>query len=276
MGGVPAKLAFGEGLTPAEVAQLRAMFAALVVALALAVARPAAIRIRRADVPLFAVFGAVGIASINFLYYESISRLPIGVALVVQYTAPLLMLAYLRLRGRAVDRRLWIAGLATVVGCYFAVGAYDESLRALNAVGAAFALASAVVFVAYFLMADRLLRRYEPLTVLAYGLVFAALAWMAVRPPWTLPWAAAGEVWPLILAVVFVATVFPYLATLGAVALIPPARVALTSTFEPVVGAIAAAVLLGEILDAPQLAGGAVVLAGIAFAQTLRPTDGGV
>lgn len=273
---MPAKLAFETGLTPAEVAQLRATFSALLIVAALAVVHRGALRVRREDLLLFAAFGAIGIASINFLYYESISRLPIGVALVIQYTAPLLMLVYARLRGRAIDRRLWVAALLTLAGCYFAVGAYDASLRAVNATGAAIAFASALVFVAYFLMAERLLRRYGPWTLLAYGLVFAALAWTIVRPPWLLPWAAAADAWQLIVAVVFVATLFPYALTLGAVALIPPARVALTSTFEPVVGAIAAFLLLREILEPLQLGGGALVLGGIALAQSLRPAEGGV
>lgn len=273
---MPAKLVFDQGISPGELAHFRAMFAALLLVLALAVVRPRALRVRRADLPLLALFGALGIAAINYLYYESISRLPIGVALVIQYTAPLLMLGLARLRGRSVGGRLWIAGLLTLGGCWLAVGAYDESLRNINAVGALFALASAFVFVAYFLMAERVLRLYEPWTALAYGLVFATLAWTIVRPPWLLPWDAAIAQWPLVVAVVFIATLFPYALTLAAVAVVPPARVALTATFEPVVGAIAAFLLLREVLEVPQLAGGALVLVGIGIAQSLRPQEGGV
>ena len=50
----------------------------------------------------------------------------------------------------------------------------------------------------------------------------------------------------------------------------------LVATSEPVVGAVAAWLALGERLEAPQIAGGAVVLIAIVLAQTLRPTAGSV
>ena len=78
------------------------------------------------------------------------------------------------------------------------------------------------------------------------------------------------------IAGIAVLTVIPFGLTLAAVSLIPAARVGLTATFEPVVAAVAAFFLLHESLEPPQLAGGAVVLAGIAIAQSLRPREGGV
>ena len=63
---------------------------------------------------------------------------------------------------------------------------------------------------------------------------------------------------------------------IAAVRLIPAARVGLTATFEPVVAAVAAWVVLGERLEAPQIVGGLVVLGAIVVAQSLRPTAGSV
>lgn len=236
----------------------------------LAVLAPADLRVRRGDLPLLVVFGVVGIAAVNLSYYEAISRLPLGVALVIQYTAPLLLLGFARLRGRRVGVRLWVAGVLTLVGCYFVVGAYDASLRELNAVGAAFAVSSALVFAAYLLMAERILRTYTPWGLLLYGLGVATVAWSLYRIPTRLPWELALANWPLIAGVVLIATLVPYVLTLGAVSLLPAARVGLTSTFEPVVGALAAFALLGEVLGPLQLLGGALVLSGIALVQTVR------
>ncbi len=166
--------------------------------------------------------------------------------------------------------------MITLVGCYFVVGAYDASLRELNAGGAAWAVVSMLTFAAYFLMAERILRRYTPWGLLLWGLGFATVAWSIYRPPTALPWDLAASQWPLILGVVFVATLVPYVLTLGAVSLLPAARVGLTSTFEPVVGALAGFALLGEILEPPQILGGVLVLAGIALVQTVRLRTGGV
>lgn len=234
------------------------------------------VRVRRVDLPLLALFGALGIAAVNGSYYEAIKRLPLGVALALQYTAPLLLLVIARLLGRRVGGRLWIAAVITLVGCYFVVGAYDASLRELNAEGAVWAAVAMLTFAAYFLMAERILRRYSPWGLLLYGLGFATVAWSLYRAPTQLPWDLAAQQWPLLVGVVFIATLAPYVLTLGAVSLLPAARVGLTSTFEPVVGAVAGFLLLGEILQPPQLVGGVLVLSGIALVQTVRLRAGGV
>jgi drug/metabolite transporter (DMT)-like permease len=257
-------------------AQFRAIFSFVVLLLALALFGRRHLRVRRADLPMLALFGTVGLAAVNGTYYEAISRLHLGVALAIQYTAPLVLLVIARLTGRDVGSRLWIAAFVTLAGCFFVVGAYDARLRDVNAVGAAVAVVAMLVFAAYLLMAERILRTYTPWGLLLYGLGFATLAWSIFRFPTWLPWDLALANWPLVVGVVFIATLFPYLLTLGAVSLLPAARVGLTSTFEPVVGALAGFALLSEFLEPLQIAGGVLVLVGIALVQTVRLRVGGV
>jgi drug/metabolite transporter (DMT)-like permease len=103
------------------------------------------------------------------------------------------------------------------------------------------------------------------------------LAWSIARPPWTLPWSSlGGEIGWYVAGVVVVATVVPYLFSVGAVRLIPAARVGLASTAEPVIAAIAAWVLIGQSLEAPQVVGGAIVVIGILVAQRVRLSAEGV
>lgn len=276
LGGVIAKDAFTAGIAPSEMAQLRAIFSFIVLLAALALFGRRHLRARRRDLPLLALFGALGLAAVNGTYYESIARLPLGVALAIQYTAPLLLLVIARTTGRDVGGRLWIAAVATLAGCFFVVGAYDARLRDLNAEGTVVAVVAMLTFACYLLMAERIVRTYTPWTMLVYGLGFATVAWAVYRVPTRLPWELALANWPLVVGVVFIATLFPYVLTLGAVSLLPAARVGLTSTFEPVVGAILGFMLLGEVLQVPQIAGGALVLAGIALVQTVRVRRGGV
>ena len=275
-GGVIAKDAFAAGIVPSEMAQLRAIFSFLVLLVALAIFGRRHLRVRRADLPLLALFGTLGIAAVNGTYYEAIARLPLGVALAIQYTAPLVLLVIARATGRGVGSRLWVAAAMALVGCWFVVGAYDASLRDLNGPGTVVAVIAMFTFVAYLFMAERILRRYSPWTLLLYGLGFATLAWCLYRLPTRLPWDFAVAQWPLVVGVVFIATLFPYVLTLGAVSLLPAARVGLTATFEPVVGAIAGWVFLGEVLQLPQLSGGLLVIAAIALVQTARLRQGGV
>ncbi len=271
-----AKDAFQAGISPSELAHLRALLSFVVLLGVLALVRPRDLRARRGDLPLLAAFGFIGIAAVQGTYYEAIARLPLGVALVIQYTAPLLLLVIARGTGRTVGGRLWIAAALALIGCFFVVGAYDASLRDVNGPGAAVAVLAMLTFAAYLLLAERTLRTYSPWGLLLYGLGFATVAWSVYRVPTRLPWDLALAHWPLVLGVVFIATLLPYVLTLGAVSLLPAARVGLTATFEPVVGALAGFVLLGEVLQLPQIAGGALVLLAIALVQTARLRAGSV
>jgi drug/metabolite transporter (DMT)-like permease len=246
-------------------------------AITLAFKRRDLLAVRRADLPLLALFGLLGVLAVQLVYYEAIQRIPIGMALVIEYTAPLLILGFWRLRGRHVGLGLWLAGVLTLVGCYFVVGAYDSQLREVNAVGALLASVDAVILAAYFLLTERLVRRYSSWALLCIGFGTAALAWSVARPPWTLPWSTvAGEIGWYVLGVVFIATVIPYLFSVGAVRLIPAARVGLASTSEPVIAAIAAWLLIGESLEALQVVGGVIVMIGILVAQSVRLSAEGV
>jgi len=277
VGGVIAKRAFALGIPASTLAEWRALFAFAVFLVFVLALRRDTLAIRRADLPVIAVFGLFGILGVQVFYYEAIQRLPLGVALVLQYTAPLIVLGYWAVRGRRIGGRLWLAAVLTIGGCYFVVGAYDASLRELNAVGALIAILDAIVFAVYLLLAERLTSRYASATLLTWGFGTAALAWSVIRPLWTLPWELVTlEVAVLIAGVVIVATVIPYLFTVAALRSIPATRVGLTATSEPLIGALAAWLLIGEALQAPQVAGGIVMVGGILMAQSVRLTPEGV
>jgi drug/metabolite transporter (DMT)-like permease len=276
IGGIIAKAAFNSGVEPSILAEWRVLFAFLVFISIFAALR-FDLRIRRSDLALFAVFGIVGLAGVSLIYYEAIKRIPIGVALVIEYTGPVLLLIHARLRGRTVGRRLWIAAALAVLGCFFAAGAYDARLRELNALGLALAAMDAFIFALYFALGERLGKTYGTPTLLVWGFGFALVGWSIVRPPWLLPWTETStDGYVQIAAVVVIATVIPFALTLAAVRLIPAARVGLAATFEPVVAAVAAWIALGEHLDPLQIVGGVVVLVGIGIAQSLRPSAGSV
>ena len=277
-GGIFAKGIFRSGIQPSELAELRILFGFLVLFTAVATFRRQDLRVAPRDLPLIAFFGVFALAGVQLAYYESIQRLPIGVALVIQYTGPLVMLAYARSRGLQVGGRLWFAGALTIAGSFLVVGAYDADLLSLNLAGIPYAVLSMIIFVIYFLLAERILARYSVWTLLVYGFGSALIAWMIVRPPWLLPWIVVAESvnTALLAGVIVLGTAVPFTLIFVSVSLIPAARTGLTSTAEPVVAAVAAWLLLSETLELPQLLGGLVVLLGIAVAQSLRPTEGSV
>jgi drug/metabolite transporter (DMT)-like permease len=277
LGGVIAKGLFNRGYDPAMLAEFRMFIAFVVFLLVVAVTRHEALHIRRRDLPLFAVFGIVAVAGVTAVYYQAIKLIPIGVVLVIEYTAPILLLGWARVRGRTVGGRLWIAAALAIVGCFFVAGVYDAGLRQLNGLGIALAALAALIFALYFVLAERISRTYSTPTLLVWGFGFASLGWTVVHPLWLLPWTTTPvEIWAQIAAVVVIATLVPFVLELLALSLIPAARVGLVATSEPVVGAAAAWLALGERLEVPQIVGGAVVLIAIVVAQSLRPTAGSV
>jgi drug/metabolite transporter (DMT)-like permease len=275
--GTFAKAAFDRGVEPSELAEVRVglgflMFAALVAAF-----RRREARVRREHLPLLVVFGVIGVFGIQLTFYEAIKRLPLALAVLIQYLAPLLMLAWMWARGRTVGNRLWTAALLTVVGCYFAVGAYDANLLRLNLEGTLIALLAAAIFAFYLLVAERIVRAYSAWTLLLYGFGVAALAWTALRPWWTLPFGSwDATTYLLILGIAIVGTLLPFFLSATALSLLPATRVGLTETAEPVVAGIAAFLVLGEALAGPQLVGAALVLGGILLARSVQPGVDGV
>jgi drug/metabolite transporter (DMT)-like permease len=273
MGGVIAKSAFDRGVEPRVLAEWRALFAFVAFALIVAAWRPRDLRIRREDIAWFAGFGIFGMGAVQWLYYEAIQRIPIAVALVVEFTAVILVLLYFRLRGRKVGPALWYAGILSLAGCFFASGAYDAALRAVNADGVLIAALDALLFTSYFVLGERLASRYSAWTMAVYGFGFALLAWQILQPVWTLPWTTTSdEIWLRVAGIVVIAAVIPFTLGFVALRLLPAARVAITATSEPFIAAVIAWALLGQSLQVPQIIGGALVLGGILIAQTHRPT----
>ncbi len=236
------------------------------------------LRVRRRDLPLIVFFGVFALGGIQWAYYEAIARMPLGIALVIQYLGTLLLLIYVRWRGLRVGGRLWLAAILALAGTALLVGAYDVSVLSSNLAGIPPAALAAVIFAIYFLMAERILARYPVWTLLVYGFGSALGAWVVVRPPGLLPWSLLADPTnaALLAGVIVVATVVPFALIFASVSLIPAARTGITSTAEPVFAAAVAWLLLGETLAWPQVAGGAVVVVGIAIAQSLRPGEGSV
>jgi drug/metabolite transporter (DMT)-like permease len=278
-----AKGALSSGLSSLRLTEVRSTGAALILVGALAIARPQTLRITRRELPFLLVFGVAGLAFVQLLYFVAIHRLEIGVALLIQYVAPVLIALWARLvLKEPVRRRVWAALLLALGGLSLVVDLWSGV--ALDGLGVLAALASAVTFALYILLAENAVTRRDPVSLLALGFAFAALFWAVVQPWWSFPteyvddrvtldgalFSSTLPVWALLVGVVLVGTIVPFLLLLGALRHLSATRVGVTAMFEPVAGALVAYALLGESLTGTQLVGGAIVLAGILLAQTAR------
>ncbi|MCB5168697.1 DMT family transporter [Streptomyces bambusae] len=278
--GVAAKPLIEAGLDPLHVVWLRVAGAALVLS-PLAWKHRSLVRRRPA---LLAGFGLLAVAGVQAFYFASISRIPVGVALLLEYLGPALLLGYIRFvqrkpvsRAAAGGAALAVSGLAFVVEIWAGLN--------LDLLGVLLGLAAACCQACYFVLADQGSDGKEdapdPLGVIAYGMLVGALVLTAIARPWNMDWDVLGgsasmngtEVPALALLgwVVLVATVFAYVTGVVSVRRLSPQVAGVVAFLEAITAVVFGWILLGEQLSGPQMIGGALVLVGAFVAQTARP-----
>jgi drug/metabolite transporter (DMT)-like permease len=265
--------AFELGVSPARLAQARVVVALVPLAAYLLVIRRDLIRPPRAAAAVLAVFGAC-IVAVNFSYYVAIDRVPVGVAIALQYTAPVLVLA-----GTAIVARrdpgatIWLAGALTLTGAILVSGALAGANQRLDGIGLMAGAAAALSFAGYLVSAEQAGRRgTHPVTTLFIGFLVAALIWAVVLPLWNWPFGllAQPQVAWRVVAVGLLGTLLPFALVVAALRWITSALAGIATTTEPVLAAALAWVVLGQALSVPQLIGGGLVVAGVLTAQLMR------
>ncbi|NEC08240.1 EamA family transporter [Streptomyces sp. SID7909] len=283
--GVAAKPLIEAGLDPLHVVWLRVAGAALVM---LPVAWRHRALVRNRPVLLLG-FGLLAVAGVQACYFAAISRIPVGVALLVEYLAPALVLGWVRFVQRRPVTRAAALGVVLAAGGLACVVEVWAGLS-FDVIGLVLALGAACCQVGYFVLSDQGggAEPPHPVGVIAYGLLIGALVLTAIARPWGMDWSVLGgdtvmdgaavPAWLLLVWIVLLATVIAYVTGVISVRLLSPAVAGVVACLEAVIATVLAWVLLGEHLAAPQLIGGALVLAGALIAQssTPRPPSGPV
>jgi drug/metabolite transporter (DMT)-like permease len=282
--GVISKVIIESGEVPAQrLTEVRTTGAFLLLFVALALARPASLRVRREELPMLLTFGVLGLAFVQWFYFEAISRLDIGVALLIQYVAPVLVALWARfVYHEPVRRRIWAALALSILGIALLVQLWEG--LTLDGLGVAAALGSAITFAVYVLSAERAVVRRDPVSLVCYGFLLASVFWAVVQPLQSFPFGRVDEsvsllgrledlslpVWLLMTWMVVLGTIIPFALLAASLRHIPASRAAITAMFEPVAATVFAYAWLGESLTAAQLVGALVVLGAIVLAQTAR------
>jgi DME family drug/metabolite transporter len=262
--GVVASSLFDAGVTPVALALARAVVTAAGLAL-LPAARP---RVPGGPSAQVVALG-LGIASVNGTYYLAIERLPVAVAIVLQYTGPALVVAWTAFAlHRPVGAPVAGALAAALAGVVLVTELPAGSVGELDAVGVAMGLGAAVSFAAYTLLSERARAAYGTLGALRRGFTVAALFWAAVQLPFGWPDALfePGNVGRVAYVGVF-GTLVPFLLFVWAIGHVRSERASIAATLEPVLGAVAAWFWLDQSLSPMQLAGGALVVAAVVVVQ---------
>ena len=243
---------------PAGATLVRLAFAALLMG---AIWRPRIRGREPGDLRLAAAFG-LALGFMNLTFYEAADRLPLGVAVTVEFLGPLGVAVY------ASRRRLDLLwALLAAIGIVLLARPGGDA----DTVGLLFAAAAGVCWFAYILLSARTSERFRGIEGLALAMLIAALVPIV-------PGIAEGganlldpEVLALGLAVAVMSSVIPYSLEYKALRTMPKNVFGVLMSLEPAVAALAGLVLLGQGLDGLELVAIALVIAASAGATLYAP-----
>ncbi|HYZ69382.1 MAG TPA: EamA family transporter [Mycobacterium sp.] len=225
------------------------------------------------------VYGVIPIAGAQLCYYNAVANLSVGVALLLEYLAPVLVVGWVwgTTRRRPAALTLFGAGLA-LAGTIVVLDVFSGAR--INTVGVAWALGAAVCAACYFVLSDRASADGDglhPLTLAAGGLVVGAAAVALLGLGRVLPMTftanativAGHTTWFLVPVAVLgvVSTAMAYALGISAVARLRPSYASLVGLGEVLSAVVWAWLLLSEAISAAQAVGGGLVLAGLALAS---------
>ena len=281
--GIASKLLLNDYISAWRLAQVRSILTFIILAAYIAWRAPKTLRITKREVPRLAALGAIGIAAVNGAYFLAISRMHVSVALLIEFTAPVWIVLYLRyVRKKHVPNEMWAALFLALLGLAFVAQVWQgltlDGIGVLAALGAAFALAF------FFLAGEGITAHRDIQSVTMWGFGFAALTWSLLMPIWTFPfdvftvsiplegaldgYSAPG--WVLILYVVLIGTVVPYLFTLNGLRNLSASTTSAFGMLEPIFAGAVAWFWFNESWTVLQLFGGVIVIAGIYMADRAR------
>jgi drug/metabolite transporter (DMT)-like permease len=279
--GVFGKLAYDAGVSPEALLLLRFTVAAALLA-ALLVLRPGlrsrsslpapsgARALTRRPVLTALGLGALGYATPSTFYFSALTRIDASLVALVLYTYPALVALAAAVLGR--DRLTPARTAALVVAsCGTLLVLLGAGGLGFDPIGVALAMAAAVTYTVYVLLADTAVHQLPPVVLTAWVMTGAALA-LAVRAVLTggadLHVGPSGWFWITCMAVV--STVVGMLVFFAGLRRTGPSTASILSTFEPVTTTTLAALVLHEFLTPLQLLGALLVLSSAALVQ-LRP-----
>lgn len=270
------------GLTPAQLTLMRVATTAVIASVFLLIANRAAFRVSPRQLVVFAVLGVTGVALLQFTYATAIGLLPVGITLLIEYTAVLMVAviawAFFKERVRA---RLWVAIALVLVGLTIVARIWDSRL---DAVGVAFAFGAAICLTIYFLGGEREVGKASPMAVAFWAMTFATLFWLIFSQWWTIdpaifttPISLQGNLedvlvplWVPLLWNLLLGSFAPFFLSLLALRYLSATAAGIVATAEVIFAFVFAWLWLGEGLDAVQSAGAGIVLIGVVLAQTAR------
>lgn len=286
--GIISKIVLLDEISAWRLTQIRTGGAFLILFTFFLIFRRHELRPTRTELPWLFLFGLVGVTLVQALYFVAIERLYVGIALLIEFTAPIWILLFLRfVLKKHVPKGLWYA-IALAFSGLLMITQIWSGLR-VDQIGLLAALFDALALAGYFLIGDMLGKTKSSGAIATWGFGVASLVLFFALPIWNFPFGALDNElsllgrfedfslpsWVLVLWIVVMGTIAPYLFVIAGLKLMSASTASIFGMIEPVLAGIFAWWWLSESLTAIQLIGGIIVLAGIAIADRARSKAGG-
>ena len=241
----------------------------------------------KAELPWLILFGFVGVAMVQALYFVAIERMYIGIALLIEFTAPIWILLFLRfVLKKHVPKGLWYAIALAFSGLLLITQIWSG--LSVDQIGLLAAFFDALALAGYFLIGDLLGKTKSSGAIATWGFGVASLLLVFALPVWNFPVAAlTSEMnllgrfesyelpgWVLILWIVIMGTIAPYLLVISGLKLLSASTASIFGMIEPVLAGMFAWWWLNESLTTTQLIGCVIVILGIGIADRARSKVG--
>jgi drug/metabolite transporter (DMT)-like permease len=276
------KIILGTEISPEQLVLFRATFTAVLAGILLLLTNRKAFRVTKKELPVLIFYGIFGVALMQWSYSNAVSLLPISVALLIEYTAIVIVpLVSLLLFKEKVRPRLWFGIAAVLIGLAIVSNVWDSDL---NPTGVAWAFMAAGCLSIYFLIGEHTQRKRDAMSTLFYTFAVAAVFWASlnfINPAEmidiNLVFNLGGNldhismpVWAGLLWIGIMGSFIPMLLDYIALGNLSATAVGVIATAETVFATVFAWAWLNESMTTLEVIGGLIVIAGIVLAETSR------
>lgn len=272
----------GTGIGGFEVTFLRVLGTALLMGAVLLVQAPAALRLTKKQILPTLAMGVFGVATLQATYAQAVFLLPVGIALLLEYTAVLFvaLIAHFFFREH-IKARIWVAIASVLIGLATVAEVWNTTL---NIEGVLWALGASASLTTYFVLGERQTGARHPMAVVFWGMTVASVFWAIFSSWWTIdpalfgrvvpfsadPAGISGPAWMLLAFIVVLGTFTTFALGMWSISILKATRSGIVATSEVLFAFLAAWLILGETLNVVQLVGAGIVLTGVILAQSAR------
>lgn len=281
--GVLAKLIIAGGISPLRLTQIRVTGVFIAMLLFVLITNRRALKITREELPNLILMGIIGIAGVQAFYFFAVTRMPVSITLVIEFTAPIWIALFIRFFKKQIVKPMMWWGIGTALAGLLLVTEIWSGLK-LDGLGVIAAFIDALALAYYFLRLESSVKIRDGLSLLVYVFGFAALALAIIQPPWTFPTEiftanlSLEELspenfmigWQLIAILIVFGSITPYLFITYGIKRVPASQASVIAMLEPVIAGAIAWIVLSEALTPLQVIGGGTVLAGIYLTERAR------